>query len=77
VRPRTGLDEVEKRKILPLPGLSTAAPVTVQAVASRYADYAIPIKVFSGKHVFVIRFMRSMYEYLFGQTIFQFQKFLS
>jgi hypothetical protein len=33
--PRAGLDDVEKRKFLPLPGL-------VQPVASRYTDYAIP-----------------------------------
>jgi hypothetical protein len=34
--PRTGLDDVEKRKFLPPPGLE------LQPVASRYTDYAIP-----------------------------------
>jgi hypothetical protein len=39
VDPRTGLDDVKKRKFLTLPGLE---PSVVQPVASRYADYAIP-----------------------------------
>jgi hypothetical protein len=33
---RAGLDDVEKRKFLTLPGLE------LQLVASRYTDYAIP-----------------------------------
>jgi hypothetical protein len=37
VRPRAGLDDVEKRKFLTLPG---SDPSVVQLVASRYTDYA-------------------------------------
>jgi hypothetical protein len=45
VGPRTGLDDVERRKFLTLPGLEPDASV-VQPVGSRYTDYAIaaPIK---------------------------------
>jgi hypothetical protein len=42
VAPRTGLDAVEKRKFLPLPGLE---PSVAQPVASRYTDCAIPALV--------------------------------
>jgi hypothetical protein len=38
VDPRDGLDNVERRKFLTLPGLSA-----VQPVASRYIDCAIPV----------------------------------
>jgi hypothetical protein len=41
VNPRAGLDDVEKRKFLTLPGLELD-PSVVQPVASRYTDYAIP-----------------------------------
>jgi hypothetical protein len=41
VVPRTGLDDVESRKILPLPGIELD-PLAVQAVASRYTDGPIP-----------------------------------
>jgi hypothetical protein len=40
VDPRADLDDVEKRKFLTQPGLSDLS--VVQAVASRYTDYAIP-----------------------------------
>jgi hypothetical protein len=39
VGPRAGLDDVEKRKFLTLPGQDRSV---VQPVASRYTDYAIP-----------------------------------
>jgi hypothetical protein len=39
VGPRAGLDDVEKRKFLTLPGLEH------QPVASRYTDYAIPAPI--------------------------------
>jgi hypothetical protein len=42
VEPRAGLDDVEKRKFLTLPGLELD-PSVVQPVASRYTDYAIAI----------------------------------
>jgi hypothetical protein len=43
VDPRTGLEELEKRKFLTLPGYrdSNSDP-SVQPVASRYIDYATP-----------------------------------
>jgi hypothetical protein len=41
VDPRAGMDDVENRKFLPLPGLNSD-PSTVQPVASRYTDYATP-----------------------------------
>jgi hypothetical protein len=41
VDPRAGLDELEKRKFLSLPGLEPDTSV-VQLVASRYTDYTIP-----------------------------------
>jgi hypothetical protein len=37
---KTGLDDVEKRKILPLLGLELR-PLGLQAVANRYTDCAI------------------------------------
>jgi hypothetical protein len=40
VGPRSGLDDVEKRKFLTLPGLNSD-PLVVQPVASRYTDCAI------------------------------------
>jgi hypothetical protein len=42
VDPRTGLDDVEKRKFFILPGLELN-PSVVQPVASHYTDYAIPV----------------------------------
>jgi hypothetical protein len=39
VAPKAGLDDVEKRKCLTLPGLNSK-PSVVQPVASRYTDYA-------------------------------------
>jgi hypothetical protein len=43
VDPRAGLDDVEKRKFLTLPGpLDLSA---VQPVASRYTDYAVPAQI--------------------------------
>jgi hypothetical protein len=44
VGPTAGLDDVEKRKFLPPPGLELRPPV-VQPVASRYTDYAIPASI--------------------------------
>jgi hypothetical protein len=41
VGPRAGLDDVENRKFLTLPGLN-CDPSVVQPVASRYTDYATP-----------------------------------
>jgi hypothetical protein len=41
VDPRAGLDNVEKRKFLPLQGLELR-PLVRQPVASRYTDYDIP-----------------------------------
>jgi hypothetical protein len=38
VGPRTGLDDVENRKFLFLPGLEPRTPSVVQPVASRYID---------------------------------------
>jgi hypothetical protein len=38
---RAGLDDLEKRTFLTLPGLELRPPV-VQPVASRYTNYAIP-----------------------------------
>jgi hypothetical protein len=40
VDPRVSLDDVDKIKILPLPGLELR-PLVDQPVASRYTDYAI------------------------------------
>jgi hypothetical protein len=42
VGPRAGLDDLEKRKFLTLPGLELRPLSVVQPVASRYTDYAIP-----------------------------------
>jgi hypothetical protein len=39
--PRAGLDDVENRKFLTLPGLELR-PSVVQPTASRSADYVIP-----------------------------------
>jgi hypothetical protein len=41
VGPRAGLDDVENRKFLTLPGLELRPPV-VQPIAICYTDYAIP-----------------------------------
>jgi hypothetical protein len=41
VNPRAGLDDVENRKFLTIPGLELRTSV-VQPAASRYTDYAIP-----------------------------------
>jgi hypothetical protein len=42
VDPRASLGDVEKRKIVTLPGLETPTSSVVQPVASRYTDYATP-----------------------------------
>jgi hypothetical protein len=39
--PRAGLDDLEKRKFLTLPGLELN-PLVVQPIASRSIDYAVP-----------------------------------
>jgi hypothetical protein len=39
---RTGLDNMEKRKFLPLRGLFNTNPLFVEPIASRYTDCAIP-----------------------------------
>jgi hypothetical protein len=44
VNPTAGLDNVEKRKFLPLPRLELR-PSVVQPVASRYTDYATPAPI--------------------------------
>jgi hypothetical protein len=44
VDPRAGLDDVEKRKFLTLPGLELR-PSVFQPVATRYTDYAIPAQL--------------------------------
>jgi hypothetical protein len=41
VGPRTGMDDMEKRKFLLLPGLELR-PLDIQPIASRYTDCAIP-----------------------------------
>jgi hypothetical protein len=41
VDPRAGLDDVEKRKFLTIPGLGTLTPLVIQPIASRYTDCAI------------------------------------
>jgi hypothetical protein len=42
VGPSTGLADVVRRKILPLPGLEVR-PVVVQPIANRYTEYDIPV----------------------------------
>jgi hypothetical protein len=42
--PRAGLDDVEKRKFLTLPGLNSD-PSVVQPIANRHTDCAIPAPV--------------------------------
>jgi hypothetical protein len=44
VGPRAGLNDVEKRKFLTLPGLELD-PSVFQPVASHYTDYAIPAPI--------------------------------
>jgi hypothetical protein len=55
VDPRAGLDDVEKRKFLTLPGLELR-PLALQPVASRYTDCAIPAIVWRRELIFVIVF---------------------
>jgi hypothetical protein len=45
VDPRTGLENVEKKKIFPFPD-SDSDPSTFQPISSRYTDYAMPVEVF-------------------------------
>jgi hypothetical protein len=49
VGPIIGLDDVEKRKLLTLPGLELD-PSVLQAVAIRYTDCAIPAILKAGRH---------------------------
>jgi hypothetical protein len=48
VGPRAGLDDVEKKKFLALPGLEPH-PSVVQPVTSRYTDYAIPAPFYKSR----------------------------
>jgi hypothetical protein len=57
--PRTGLENVERRKVLPLPGLELL-PSTVQPVASRYTDCATPEPVVRTKFHFMTEEHRAM-----------------
>jgi hypothetical protein len=50
VGPVTGLDDVEKRKFLILPGLQLRPLCHPARAASRYTDWAIPVP-FIGEHV--------------------------
>jgi hypothetical protein len=45
VDPRTGLDDVEERKFLTLPGLKLRH-LRCPTIASRYTDYVIPAALF-------------------------------
>jgi hypothetical protein len=47
---RAGVDDMEKRKFLTLPGLELRHSV-VQPIGSRYTDYAIPSPVSYGRVV--------------------------
>jgi hypothetical protein len=49
VDPRAGLDDMEKWKVLNLPGLELPLPLVVQPVASRYTDWDIPAHIVKGK----------------------------
>jgi hypothetical protein len=49
VNPRVGLDDVENRKFLTLPGLANSNPSVVQPVTSLYTDYAIPFPTIKSK----------------------------
>jgi hypothetical protein len=51
VDPRAGLDDVENRKFLTLPGLELDRSA-VQPIASRYIDWAIPA-LQSNKHILI------------------------
>jgi hypothetical protein len=73
LRPRTGLDEAEKRKNLVLTRTLNFDPLAVQTVTSRYPNE----KFFPGNMFLPLDLWGNMYEYLLGQTIFPFQKFLS
>jgi hypothetical protein len=42
LNPEAGLDDVDKRKFLTLPGLELRPPSVAQSVATRYTDCAIP-----------------------------------
>jgi hypothetical protein len=42
VGPKAGLDDVERRKTFPLPGLRNSDPSAVHPEASRYTDCATP-----------------------------------
>jgi hypothetical protein len=53
---RVGLDDVEKRKFLTLPGFELR-PLVVQPVASRYTDYVIPAPFCTvASNLIIIRF---------------------
>jgi hypothetical protein len=47
VGPGTGLDDMEKRNVLPVPGLELRP--LIQHVASRYTDCATPVPAETGK----------------------------
>jgi hypothetical protein len=51
VDPRAGLDDLEKRIFLVIPGLNSDSSV-VQPVASRYTDYTTPAPPSSGNTFF-------------------------
>jgi hypothetical protein len=62
VDPRTGLDDIERRKILP-PSDSISDPSAVHPVASRYTDCAIPAPIGTG-----IRMVRKIRKKVFTVT---------
>jgi hypothetical protein len=53
VVPTAGLEAMEKRKILPLPGIDIPA---VQSVARRYTKRAVPIPIGSIQFAFISYF---------------------
>jgi hypothetical protein len=75
VDPRPGLDDVEKRKFLTLPGLELDSSV-VQPVVSRYIDYSVPapiitiiILIAAACGLFYVAVRISIYIALNGRTV--------